>query len=224
MRLANQSKLRRRAAGADSGAASAFGQLIMKPSEHAMDSTPAPFAPEELERFRAYLALLARLHVSPGLRDRVDLSGVVQQTLLEAHQELMARSRERTEAEMTAWLRSILSHNLADGLRKLAAQKRDARRDRSLSEAIDESSSRLGKWLVRPESSPSQKVMRQEQMLRIAEALARLPENQRRAIELHHLQGQTLAEIAQELSSTKAAVAGLLHRGLKSLRTELAEP
>jgi RNA polymerase sigma-70 factor (ECF subfamily) len=195
----------------------------MNQSERAMASSPLPVAPEELERFRAYLALLARLQVSPGLRDKVDLSGVVQQTLFEAHQELRGSSRERTQAELAAWLRSILSHNLADGLRKLAARKRDARRDRSLSTALDDSSSRLEKWLATPESSPSQKVIRQEQTLRVAEALARLPENQRRAIELHHLQGRALREIAEELNTTKAAVAGLLHRGLKSLRSELEE-
>ena len=61
-------------------------------------------------------------------------------------------------------------------------------------------------------------------MIQIAGALASLPENQRRAIELHHLQGWTLAEIARDLETTKAAVAGLLHRGLKALRAGLEEP
>jgi RNA polymerase sigma-70 factor, ECF subfamily len=176
----------------------------------------------ELERFRAYLILLARLEIAPRLRDKVDLSGVVQQTLLEAHQGLINYpGRPKTEAEITAWLRSILSHNLADVLRKLTTRKRDVRREWSLEQALDQSTSRLEQWLTVDQSSPSQRVMRQEEILRMAATLATLPEGQRRAIELHHLQGWPLAEIAAELGTTKAAVAGLLHRGLKNLRMQL---
>jgi DNA-directed RNA polymerase specialized sigma24 family protein len=42
-------------------------------------------------------------------------------------------------------------------------------------------------------------------------------------IELHHLRGQTLAEVAAALGTTRPAVAGLLHRGLKKLRQLLAK-
>jgi RNA polymerase sigma-70 factor (ECF subfamily) len=183
------------------------------------DETP------DLERFRAYLVLLARLEIAPRLRDRVDLSGVVQQTLLEAHQGLIDYpGRPNTEPEMTAWLRAILSHNLADVLRKLTARKRDVRRERSLEKALDQSSSRLEQWLTVDQSSPSHRAIRQEEILRMAATLATLPEGQRRAIELHHLQGWPLADIAAELNTTKAAVAGLLHRGLKNLRMQLDPP
>jgi RNA polymerase sigma-70 factor, ECF subfamily len=176
----------------------------------------------DLERFRAYLILLARLEIAPRLRDKVDLSGVVQQTLLEAHQGLINYpGGPKTEAEITAWLRSILSHNLADVLRKLTTRKRDVRREWSLEQALNQSTSRLEQWLTVDQSSPSQRVMRQEEILRMAATLATLPEGQRRAIELHHLQGWPLAEIAAELGTTKAAVAGLLHRGLKNLRMQL---
>jgi RNA polymerase sigma-70 factor, ECF subfamily len=188
-----------------------------------MTSGPEPLAPEALERFRSYLALLARLQIGPGLRDRVDLSGVVQQTLFEACQEMTSSPRLRSDGETAAWLRSILGHNLADSLRKLATRKRDVRRDRPLAAALEESASRVGKWLAAQESSPSQKAIRQEQLTRLAEALALLPEHQRQAIEMHHLQERPLAEIAAELGTTKAAVAGLLHRGLKTLRTNLGE-
>jgi RNA polymerase sigma-70 factor (ECF subfamily) len=123
-----------------------------------------PLQSFDLERFRPYLALLARLEVSPRLRDRVDLSGVVQQTLLEAHQGLGQRPRgARTDSETIAWLRSILSHNLTDVLRKLTAQRRDVRQEFSLDAALDQSASRLEQWLAAEQSSPSQHAVRQEE-------------------------------------------------------------
>jgi RNA polymerase sigma-70 factor (ECF subfamily) len=196
---------------------------MSQPSQSAIVA-PAVLTAEDLERFRTYLDLLARLQVDPGLRDRVDLSGVVQQTLLEACQELKQElPRARSEAQAAAWLRSILGHNLADALRRLGAQKRDVQRDRSLERALDDSASRLGNWLASQDSSPSHRAIRHEETLRLVEALAGLPENQRQAIEMHHLQGLHLAEIAGLLDTTKAAVAGLLHRGLKTLRIRLGE-
>lgn len=54
--------------------------------------------------------------------------------------------------------------------------------------------------------------------LRLADSLAQLPEPQREAIMLHHLQGRPLAEVAHAMDRTAAAVAGLLHRGLKAMR------
>jgi RNA polymerase sigma-70 factor, ECF subfamily len=189
------------------------------------ESSYRPLQAQDLERFRAYLGLLARLEVAPRLRDKVDLSGVVQQTLLEAHQGLVDHPRQaRSEAEAAGWLRSILSHNLADVLRKLTARKRDVRLEWSLDTALDQSASRVEQWLAAEQSSPSQHAIRHEELLRMAETLASLPESQRRAIELHHLQGRPLAEIAAELGSTKTAVAGLLHRGLKTLRMRLEPP
>jgi RNA polymerase sigma-70 factor, ECF subfamily len=189
------------------------------------ESSCQPLQAYDLERFRAYLGLLARLEVAPRLRDKVDLSGVVQQTLLEAHQNLVVfPGRDRTEPEVAAWLRSILSHNLADTLRKLTAQKRNVHLEWSLDSALEQSASRVEQWLAAEQSSPSQQAIRHEELVRMAESLSLLPEAQRRAIELHHLEGKPLAEIAALLGSTKGAVAGLLHRGLKTLRALLSAP
>src|SRR5215212_2473656 len=119
---------------------------------------------EALERFREYLRLLARLQVEPRLQARVDLSGVVQQTLLEAHLAL-GQLRGRTEAQTLAWLRKILAHNLADEVRKHATGKRDARLERGLDQGLQQSSSRLEAWLAADQTSPSQRAIRHEQMI-----------------------------------------------------------
>jgi RNA polymerase sigma-70 factor (ECF subfamily) len=177
---------------------------------------------QTLEPYREYLGLLARLHLAPRLQAKIDVSGVVQMTLLEAHQAL-AQRRGQSDAQKVAWLRRILVNNLADELRKLGSAKRDVARERPLEAALQDSSSRIEAWLAADQSSPSQHALREEQLLRMAQALADLPDTQRRAVELHHLQGCTLDDIARNLGRSKPAVAGLLHRGLKKLRERLEE-
>src|SRR5262245_58232601 len=76
-----------------------------------------------LERYRAYLALLARLHLDERVRGKLDPSDVVQQTLLKAHQ-ARGQFRGATDAEQAAWLRRILARTLTDATRALARDKR----------------------------------------------------------------------------------------------------
>ena len=175
-----------------------------------------------LEGFRQYLLLLARVRLDRRLLGKLDASDVVQQTLLEAHQ-AQGQFRGDTIAVQAAWLRQILARNLANAVRDLGRAKRDARRERSLDVALDDSASRLEGWLAAEQTSPSQKAMRQERAIRLAEALAQLPEAQREAVILRHWHGLSLLEIGRELDCTTAAVTGLLHRGLKNLRKQLQE-
>jgi RNA polymerase sigma-70 factor (ECF subfamily) len=120
-----------------------------------------------------------------------------------------------------AWLRRALANNLADALRKRHAGKRDAAREWSPEAAVERSSDRPEAWLAADQSSPSQKAARNEELLRLAAALAALPADQRYAVERHYLHGTPLAAVAAELGRTKPAVAGLLHRGLGTLRAIL---
>ena len=177
----------------------------------------------DLNRFRSYLLLLARGRLDVRLRGKLDPSDVVQQTLLEAH-EGRVRFRGRTAGEQAAWLRQILARNLANAARDFGRAKRDVHREHALQAALDESASRLEAWLAAEQSSPSQQAERHDRALALAEALDTLPEGQREALVLRHWQGRSLAEIAQVMGCSTAAVTGLLYRGLKNLRQQLREP
>jgi RNA polymerase sigma-70 factor (ECF subfamily) len=167
-----------------------------------------------LERFREYLRLLARMNLDPRLQSKLDPSDVVQQTLVRAHQ-AQDQFRGTTDGERAAWLRRILATTLADALRKF---RLELGRGHSLERALDDSSARLEAWLAQDQDSPTEEAARQEQVLALTQALAELPPDQRRVVEMHHLQGLSLAELAAQLGRTEAAVAGLLRRGRRRLR------
>jgi RNA polymerase sigma-70 factor, ECF subfamily len=184
--------------------------------------TPESNVEMSLERYRSYLRLLAEAQLGRDGRKGVEPSDIVQQTLLDAHRDRDG-FRGGSEAEHLAWLRHLLACNLADALRAMGRAKRDAARVRSLEAALGESSARLENWLAADQSSPSQRAERNESFVRLADALVRLPEDNRRALVMRHCQGASLAEISDALGRTPQAVAGLLKRGLAQLRDQMPD-
>jgi RNA polymerase sigma-70 factor (ECF subfamily) len=175
-----------------------------------------------LERYREYLRMLARLQLDPRLQGKLDPSDVVQQTLLKAHAK-RDQFRGTTEAEFTAWLRQILANSLAEEVRRFGAAARDVNLERSLGDVVlaDRQASRRAADASR--ASPSEQADRNEQVLRLSAALALLPEDQRVAVELHHLRGLPSPEVARQMERTQRSVAGLLLRGMRRLRQLLSE-
>jgi RNA polymerase sigma-70 factor, ECF subfamily len=148
---------------------------------------------------------------------KVDVSGVVQNTMFEVHRHAATWESLEDEARL-AWLRRVFANNLLDEIRRFRAQSRDVAREVSLDQAVEQSASRLNVWLAKHQSSPSQKATRNEQAVRLAAALNCLTPPQREAIELHHLQGMPLAEVGERMERDKGAIAALIFRGTKRLR------
>jgi RNA polymerase sigma-70 factor, ECF subfamily len=173
-----------------------------------------------LEPYRQYLMVLASVHLEPALRSKLDPADIVQQTLLRAGL-AMADLRSLEPAVMTAWLRKILSSELADTAKHYYRDKRTVAREHSLEADLDRSASGMLAWLAADETSPSGRAVRNEQMLQLAEALAGLPEMLRDVVVLKHCQGWTLQQIAERLNKSVPAVASYLRRGLEQLRLRM---
>jgi len=176
------------------------------------------------EQFRGYLRVLAHtlLQNAGPVRAKVDASDLVQETLLKAHTAL-GQFRGSTTGEFAAWLRRILANQFADVTRHFGRHKRDVGLEQRYRETLDHSASNLERLVVVDQPTPADHLLRFERILRLADALDVLPADQRAALELHHLMGLGVAEIATQMERTHAGVAGLLRRGLKKLRANLAD-
>jgi len=135
-----------------------------------------------------------------------------------------AACRANPDAERAAWLRRMLANDLADVLRARTRARRDIDREVSIDAALGESSAQIGLWIASPGPSPSQEADKHEQAIRLATALAGLPEAEQEALVLQHWHGLTVAQIGARLSRTPAAIGGLLKRGLKRLRERMSDP
>jgi RNA polymerase sigma-70 factor (ECF subfamily) len=189
------------------------GRLIDEAHRH------APGALDRLlESYRNYLRLLARTGIDTSLRGKADPSDLVQETLLKAHQHFDQFHGE-TEAELVAWLRRILTRNLADLVRRFkAAGARMVFREQSLDD-LHSATSRAVLSLVAPNShSPSQSAQRRELSLVLADALAELAPDYREVVVLRTLESREWDDVARAMGRSPGAVRLLWARALKKLR------
>lgn len=171
-----------------------------------------------LDEFESYLLLLARTQLDNSPQKGVDPCDAVQQTLVIAY-EKYGQFRGRNDQELAGWLRRILANHLTDLFRRKGREFDEQK----LAGRLDQSSARLAELLKGEQSTPSQRVAKSERLLMLADALRQLPDEQRRAIELRHLKGLSVAEIAEIMGKTLPSVGGFLQRGLRALRGILSE-
>ena len=174
---------------------------------------------ELLEHYRAYLTVLAQRYLDNRLRGRLDAADVVQVTFLEAQRDLPSFRGHHIE-ELLGWLRHILRNNVSSAHQKhIYTQKRSAGRE--VSNSPTDSRPAITDLVPSETTSPSQRMMRDEAAVYLANCLDDLPDTQREALRLRYVEGLSLKDIADVMDKTEMAVAGLLKRGLKSLRNRM---
>ena len=139
-------------------------------------------------------------------RDRARAEDILQQTFLQIHR---ARGAFVPGAEVLPWAFAIARRLMIDGFR------------RGRREVLEDAEARDERPAVDPPADDL--VQAQELATRIRRELARLPETQRAAFELVKQEGLSLAEAAQVLGTTVAAVKLRAHRAYEALRAVLGD-
>lgn len=145
-------------------------------------------------------------YVSRLLRDRAEAEDVVQEALLRLWR--MAPDWRSGEARVTTWLYRVATNLVTDRLR--AGQRR---RLSALDEAAEPADDAPGAVA---------RLIEADRMAALNAALASLPERQRQAVILRHLEGLSNPEIATILEIGVEAVESLTARGKRALAAALA--
>ncbi len=174
---------------------------------------------ELLEDYRAYLIVLAQRYLDTRLQGRLDAADIVQITFMEAQRDLPNFRGHHIE-ELLGWLRHILRNNVSSAHQNhLATQKRSAKRE--VSNSPTDSRPAITDLAPAETTSPSQRMMKDEAAVFLADCLEELPDTQREALRLRYVEGHSLKLIAETMDKSEMAVAGLLKRGLQALRNKM---
>jgi len=167
------------------------------------------------DRIYEYLLLTTR-NLGNGLSEKFGASDIVQQTLLEARQDIVS-FRGDSKKDLQVWLAQLVRYNLIDATRRYRnTGKRDVSRE--LSNNIDGIENDYP-GLAQTASSIFRHQETDEQMLR---ALATLPEKWRRVVELRLWEELPYAEIGDKLAISAAAARKIMERALEELRKNLS--
>jgi len=173
-----------------------------------------------IAQYRGYMCSQARKQLDSDLKPRVDPSDVVQQSCLEFHRDFHT-FRGTEEAQLVAWLKQILRNNVANTIRKhVHAKKRSIEKEHSLADSVG-SGCPLGQQVEADQASPSERARRVETREQLERVLRDLPDDQAEAVRLRHIRGWSLEQLANHFGRSQMAVAGLLKRGLQTLRNRL---
>jgi RNA polymerase sigma-70 factor (subfamily 1) len=173
---------------------------------------------EYLASHRRPLVAFIDRQLGAALRRKIEVDDVFQEVSVEAVRSLA--EAELAERDIFGWLCQIAERRIIDAHRRFfGAQKRDAGREVPLGHASDDSQhAALINMLVASMTTATQALSRKGHEMRLLEALASLPEDQREALRLRYVEGLPSKEIAERLGKTDGAVRVMLTRSLGRLQ------
>jgi RNA polymerase sigma-70 factor (ECF subfamily) len=175
-----------------------------------------------LTRHQTRLRRMVAVRLDRRLAARVDPSDVVQETLAEAAKNLSDYIRERP-IPFYPWLRRLAWERLVKLHRRhLKTRMRSVTREEPNVLALpDESALDLVSRVAASGTSPSNRLTRAEEQVRVQSALAELSEREREVLVMRYLEQLSTREIAAALGISEGAVRTRHLRALEHLRRVL---
>jgi len=171
---------------------------------------------------RDRLKRMISIRLDARLAARLDASDVVQEALMDASRKLPDYLRTRP-VPFYPWLRRLAWEKVVDAERRhVDARRRSvAREEARLTALPDHSSVQLAERLLAGGLSPAERLLRQEQLVRVRTALARLPAAYHEVLVLRYLEQLDTLETAAVLGVSEGVVKGRHRRALERLQLEL---
>ena len=183
--------------------------------------------------YRNYLRMVVRTGLGPRLRERVEMSDVVQEVLVEVVRQF-PQFTGQNEAALVGWLRRLVGQKLADLGRYHSRAKRagastalpldGAAWDLANGSHSGEESGRIVDMLALSQTSPSQAASRREQIVLLADALAALPDAEADVVWLYAAESLSFEAIGERVGLSRKSVRGIWARGLKRLKRSMDGP
>ena len=171
----------------------------------ARDGDRAAFG-QLFENYRSRMAGLISSRIGPGLRGKLEVDDVLQETFTKAFQSL-ERFRWTGDTSFFRWLGGIANNIIL---------KASSRKDREPKLRLEDDFAARG-------ISPSTAMRRDERFERLQEALVDLTPEQREVVRMVRLEGLKIKDVAEGTNRTPEAVKQLMLRGLRRLRSRLGE-
>src|SRR5947208_7173929 len=172
--------------------------------------------------YRNYMRMVVRTGLGPKLRERVELSDVVQEALVEVIRQF-PQFTGQNEAALVGWWRRLVGQKLADLGRYHSRSKRakggtalplDAPYDAGGPSRAGDAGGRLLDMLALSQTSPSEVASRRELIVLLADALAALPDGEADILWLRHAEGLSFEAIGESMGLSRKSARGIWARGL----------
>ncbi len=180
---------------------------------------------ELMDRHRDVLRQIVRMRLDQRILQRIDVSDVVQDVLIEANRRLKDYLQNPV-MPFRLWMRQIAKDRIIDAHRRhRVSAKRSVDREQALAapRGFDQSSAQLGAFLSDQNLTPEAAALQKELARRVENAIMQLDSRDNEIIVMRHYEHLSNQEIAVALDLTEPAASMRYLRAVRRLKSILQD-